>query len=320
MSMEKLNDFITQILNSGAIKNLAPHEKEESVVAFLNQNEAKLKPMLCTPDFLPNADWTAVKKEISKRVGVMMTELVRPQLKTLISDSLRLDWKGKYSDFMISDEEFREKLADITAKLVSRHSSRKHYSNILSFMNHNVLNTFIMTVYDNKRYVVNGLVRFDDISLDNPEDALGFIYTGLLFLPLFDITLPIKIVMPQYSGSEAKTVSFREVENNAVLRQNYLGKIKEIILKEFPNISPYFLKIIMKTFYNVEEADTVPFASKMLKIVYNFAIQWRRIKKDRGAESFEASWLNVARINYKFYSYDLGTLDEFYKITIEEDI
>jgi len=50
------------------------------------------------------------------------------------------------------------------------------------------------------------------------------------------------------------------------------------------------------------------------------ALQWKKIKKDRGAESFEASWFNVARVNYKFYSYDLNTVDELYKITIEEDL
>jgi hypothetical protein len=92
------------------------------------------------------------------------------------------------------------------------------------------------------------------------------------------------------------------------------------MINEFPGVSPYFVDIILKAEYGIEESEAASYSSKILKIVYHLANQWKKVKKERGAESLEASWLNVARINYKFYAYDLGTLDEFYKITIEEDL
>ena len=40
-------------------------------------------------------------------------------------------------------------------------------------------------------------------------------------------------------------------------------------------------------------------------------------KVDRGADSADKSWINIARRNYKFYGYDIKMLDEFYKIAGE---
>jgi hypothetical protein len=320
MGFEQIDNFINQLLNSNAIKNLPPHEKEDNVLTFLSQNEEKLKATFASANYLPDQPWQNVKAEFVTRLGAIITEQVKPSLNKLIFDSLSLEWKAKYIDFLISDIDFRNKLYTLCEKLVSRYNSRKHYAGIINFINNDVLPQFIMSVYDNRRYICNGLVRFDDVSLDTPELAIDFFYTAMLFLPLYDITLPKKVIMPQYNGPMGKAVAFPEVENNAILRQNFIAKIKEIILKEFPDISPYFLKIILKTFYVPEEAEDVPYCAKVLRIIYGFATQWRKIKKDRGAESFEASWFNVARINHKFYAYDLGTLDEFYKITIEEDL
>jgi len=319
MGYEKLESFTKQLLSSSAIRDLSPAEKEESVHAFIRQNENKLQATFTSPDYLPNLPWEKVKGELLKQVGDQLTSLLNPQLESLIFNHLDFSWKAKYRDFMIPDETFKEELYALTSKLASRFKSRVHYGKILSFLQNNVLHPFFTSIYSNRRFVLNGLERYDDLSYATMEEALGMLYTGLLFMPIFDVTLPIASVVPQYNGP-SRSISFRETENNAVIRQNFIEKIKEIITKEFPGISPYFIKIILRVSYLSEEMEDVPYMSKLLKIITNFAYDWRPAKRERGAESFEASWLNVARINYKFYAYDLGTLDEFYKITIEEDL
>ena len=42
-------------------------------------------------------------------------------------------------------------------------------------------------------------------------------------------------------------------------------------------------------------------------------------KVDRGAESPDKSWFNIARRNFKFYGFDIKMLDEFYKIAAENN-
>ncbi len=320
MGFEKLNDFATQLLSSAAIKNLSMHEKEDSVYAFLEQGESKLKATFASPDFFPGVDWDTIKRELIKIIGEKLNSILLPELQSAVYNSIDLSWKAKYRDFMMSDNQFRDSLYALSSKLASRINSRKHYGSILNFMKNGVIAPFISAVYQSKRYVHNGLQRFDQVGYGTPEEAIGFLYTGLLLMPLYDVTLPAKVIIPQYSGPPTKTVSFAETENNAILRQNFLSKVKDIIINEFQGISPYFIDIILKAQYLIEENEVAPYSSKVLKIIYNFATQWKKVKKERGAESLEASWLNVARINYKFYAYDLGTLDEFYKITIEEDL
>ena len=261
-----------------------------------------------------------VKTELLKALGEEITEMLKPQIENFIMNSLVMEWKGKYRDFMISNEQFKREMIEFVNKLISRFNSRKHYGSIMHFIRNNVLQPYIMMAFRNKRYIANGLNRFDVISYDTVELALDFIYTALFFLPVFDVTLPIKVIMPQYQGDGSRSVSFREAEDNSIVRQSFLMKIKEIIKGQFPSISPYFVDIVTKTFYLAEENEEVPYSSKMLKLVYTFAINWKKINKERGAESFDASWLNVARINYKFFAYDLATVEEFYKIAIEEGL
>jgi hypothetical protein len=42
-------------------------------------------------------------------------------------------------------------------------------------------------------------------------------------------------------------------------------------------------------------------------------------KVDRGAETPDKSWFNIARRNYKYYGFDIKMLDEFYKIAAENN-
>ncbi|OHD56945.1 MAG: hypothetical protein A2Y33_08265 [Spirochaetes bacterium GWF1_51_8] len=319
MQTEKLRTFIEQITNSPAIKNLPAHEKEESVLTFINQNEGKLSITFSSPDFYPEMMWPDVKAELVKTVGEVMTDVVRTEIKAVV-DSLKLDWKGKYSDFLVSNELFAQQIADFAGKLSSRYASRIHYGYITHFIKNSVIPQFILAAYNNRRYVFNGLSKFDQIGFAKPEEAIDFINTALLFLPIYDITLPLNMVMPGAGGPANKTVAYPDTESNLAMRKSFLGKLKEIIVNAFPNISPYFLDIILRLYYFSEEAESVKFSSKVLKVFYNMALQWKKVKKDRGAESFEGSWFNVARANYKFYIYDLNTVDELYKITIEEGI
>ncbi len=319
MSLPQLKDFITQLLNSKAIMNLPVFEKEENVIAFINQNQSTLSARFSSEEYFPHLDWNSVKAELFKTLGEVLSESLKPQLKSLIH-GLTLSWKSKYSDFMIPDEMFKENLFNLVSKLVGRTMSRLHYAKIAEFISQNVLDPYMISIFESKRYIYNGLSRFDEITYNKADEALDFIFTFLLFMPLFDISLPVKVVMPQYSGPINKSITLRDTENNSVLRQSFIMKIKEIINKELPGISPYFLKLISNSQYLNDDAENIPYGSKFIKVVYQFACDWRRTKRERGAESFDASWFNVARINYKFYAYDLGTLDEFYKITIEEDL
>ncbi len=319
MALPQLEDFIQQLLNSKAIKSLTPLEKEDAVVAFISMNEPTLQARFSSAEYFPNMDWANVRSELYKTLGESITEELRPRLDLMIT-SFNVDWKAKYTDFMVADDKFKANLSALAAKLAGRANSRRNYGRIVEFISHGVIQPYLMAAYQNTRYVSTGLSRFDQVNFKSPDEAMSFFFAAMQFMPLFDITLPMKVIMPQYSGPTGKSVSFRETEDNSVLRQNFIMKIKEIMNKEFPGISPYFVEIITKSQYLSEDAENIPYTSKVLKIIYNFARDWKASKRERGAESFNASWFNVARINYKFYAYDLGTLDEFYNITIEEDL
>ncbi len=178
--------------------------------------------------------------------------------------------------------------------------------------------TFLHSVYENKKLIYRGLNRFEGIVLKSQEEAIDFINTSFMMMPLYEITLPKKVIMPQY-GTSNTTVSLKDLENDEILSKNFILRINDIITKELPQISKDLLDALSKTFFS-ESPEETPFHSELLKIIYHIAVDWRCIKKDKGAESLLMSWLNVARVNFKFYGYNFNIIDELYKTTIEEDL
>ncbi len=319
MDSQVIENFIDQLLGSKAIVNLTPIQKEESVVAFLNANEAKLRQTVFSSDKFPVNNWEAIRVEVLKILGKKILKMIQPRLEKVI-DGLKLEWKDKFNNFYVDPEEFKEQIKSLSGKLILRYKARQNFGHILDFIENNALLSYLSSVYKNRRYVYNGLSRFDEVHFEEANSSLDFLYTSVLLLPVFDISLPLKVVVPQYNGSATKMISLTDTENNAILKNSFLHRIKEIINKEFSGVSPDLIEWMMKVQHNPEEIDSIAFSSKIMKIVYYFATSYKKSVRERGAESFDASWFNVARANYKFYAYDYGILDEFYKITIEEDL
>ena len=313
MDTTKIESFIDQLLKSGAVKNLSFLEKEENLLTFISMNEPKLRATFNSSDYYPGENWDNVKFEILKKIGDKVGLLIKERLENIIRNSII-----KLFEFPQPDTECRDKLITFVSKLLSKYQSRRIYGNIVTFIESNKLSSFISSIFENKRTIFRGLSKYDEIAIKTAEDAVDFVYTTLMLLPVFDISLPMKIVMPQSSGSNS--VTFRETEGNKLLRTNFILKIKEIISKGIPEISTPYLELLTKTFYEFEEAENTPFTAKFSKIFYNILLEYKSIKQDKGADSFETSWLTVARTNYKFFAYDYYILDELYKISIEEGL
>lgn len=313
MDTTKIEQFIDQLIGSAAIRNLPVIEKEENILAFLNLNEGKLKGTFGSQDYYPSESWESVKFELLKKTGEKIAGLLKPRLENIIRKSIQ-----HLFSFPDPDSSYREMLLSLIGKLLSKYQSRRIYANIVDFIEHDKLQPFIANIYEKKRTIYRGLSGYDAIALKKTEDAIDFAYTTFMIMPLFDISLPMKVLNPQ-SGS-GQTVSFRDTEGNKSLRASFISKVREIIQKGLGDISPDYLDILSRTFYEFEEQENVPFTSKFSKILYNIILEYKAIKADKGADSYEASWLAVARTNYKFYAYDFTILDEMYKITIEEGI
>jgi len=313
MDTTKIDQFIEQLLGSGAIRGLPVIEKEESILAFLSLNEQKLRSTFASPDYYPAEKWESVKFELLKKTGEKIAGLLRPRLENIVRKSIQ-----HLFTFPDPDTPYREMLLSLVGKLLSKYQSRRIYANIVNFIEQDKLQPFIDNIYEKKRTIYRGLSGFDAINLKNAPDAIDFTFTTFMILPLFDISLPMKVLNPQSSSMQA--VAFRDMEGNASLRASFISKVREIIQKGLGDISPDYLDILARTFYDFDEQENAPFTSKFSKILYNIILEYRAIKADKGADSYEASWLAVARTNYKFYAYDFAILDELYKITIEEGI
>lgn len=315
MDNTKLVEFVAQLSGSAAIKTLGPVDREDSILTIINSKSDKLIQTFSQPDYYPGVNWGDIKTELMSIIENQSTEMLKVKIQNVLFQSIQ-----NFMDFQKPDQEYREKLLNLINKIISRASSRKKYGKVIAFIESNLLTSFILPIYNNRRFIFRGLNRFEGIPLKTAEAAIDFIYTALLLMPLYEITLPSKVVMPpQFQNAGNNPVALADLVDNAVLSKSFLLKIKDIIVKELPETSNDFIDMVAKAFF-VEENMDCPYNSQFLSIIYRMALDYNPVKKDKGADSFAMSWMNVARVNYKFYEYDYNTIDELYKITLEEDI
>ncbi len=289
MDYAKINEFVDQLINSNALKNSSLWEKEESATVLIKNNDAKLKVTFSLPGYYPGTDWETIKMELFKILGQVIAGQLKLKIQTILFYTIQ-----RLVDFPAPDKPYREKILDFSAKLIARNKSRRDYGEISTFVESPLLSAYVNSIYQNKKYIYHGMNRFEGIPLKTKEEALDFLYTSLIMMPMYDISLPAKVVLPpQYSGPQSSSVSLKDVEDDQTLAKNFIQTINSIITKELPDISGSFLEVLTKAFF-VERTEDSPIQSGLLKILYRFALDWKTAKKDKGADSFALSWLNVA--------------------------
>jgi hypothetical protein len=315
MDTTKLNEFARQLFTNPALKGLGPVEIEDSVMAIISNKEQKLQSTFTSPEYYPDMSWENIKAELLKIIGDVMASLLKPKLQELLFTHIHILYL-----FPQPDNTSREKIIDFILKMSARPSSRKIYGKILSFINSDILKKFTSSIYEHNRQINHGFSRTDSLPMQTPEECLDFLYTCFLFLPCYDISLPEKAFMPPQFGSVSnKSMTLNDLKNNTIFCKNFMQKIQDIITKEVPDINSYLLQAISKAFFS-EGSEEIPIHARLLKVLYHLVLDWKTGKKEKGAESFTLSWLNIARADAKFYGYDYDIVDELYKISIEEGL
>ena len=61
---------------------------------------------------------------------------------------------------------------------------------------------------------------------------------------------------------------------------------------------------------------SVPATSRLAKILFNLGkTYFPKQKRDRGADTYEKSWFQAQKKNYKYFGFDIDMINELYRIS-----
>ena len=299
----KARAFVQRLLANPALKGLTPLQQEEQILQFLQINGQKLYPTLASPGFFPGKPW----EEIRYILVLSLMESINPglfrQLENAVSDSIQMTFLEFISQARVDSDELRRQLLEFLKNVISKPEVRREYSGVLTAIGHSAVDKYIDQVYMRREYAYFELTKVQRLRMSKEEVK-----------QLIRVTMLLKPVVAEHNMSGAV-----QTEGSAILVQpqfvemalpglkNRLPLMPEPVLKASLNSSTSFLE-------NRYLEATARIAAIFCSLFKNYRSNF---KQDRGADSPEKSWINIARRNFRYYGYDIKMLDEFYKIAAE---
>lgn len=294
--------FVGRLLQNPALKILPPLQREEQILQFLQVNARQLYPTLSTPAFFPNHNWEQIS-------GILMTALTAaidgelyPALSTITQDRLDLSFIQFLRQQNMPQAKIKEDLFDVLKQLLTKREARRDFLGAFSALDFQYANKYIDQAFVRKQYVHFELTKVQRLRMGK-EEIKHYINVSLLLKPMVHL-----LSLTQANG---------EVAGGTVQAQ-FIEMVVGLLAKRLPALPEAIIRSGVYANGSFVENRSLDATSRIAGILSSMCRNARPNEKvDRGADSADKSWINIARRNYKFYGYDIKMLDEFYKIAGE---
>jgi hypothetical protein len=110
----------------------------------------------------------------------------------------------------------------------------------------------------------------------------------------------------------------KNTANGHVFLSQFTKNVAHSLIQKAPFVPEQVFLSAMNSNASFNDDSAIEATARLGNIVTSMCRNYKpELKKDRGADSAQKSWINVARKNYKFYGYDIKILDELYNIAAD---
>lgn len=299
----KAQAFLQRLLTNPVLDGLSSLQKEEQILQFIQINGEKLYPTLSSQAFFPGKPWEEIRHILSVNLVDLINPLLYPELKHTFRTLIQMTFLDFITQVKGATDKVKEQLYEFVLALMNVPLARREYSGVLTALNHSAVDRYLDQVYSRREYVYFELTKVQRLKMSKEEVK-----------QLVRVIMLLKPVVAQYgihdavqSGGSVLLVQPQFVEKALDGLQNRLPLMPVTVLKAALNSSTSFWE-------NRYLEATGRIAAIFCTVLKNYRPD---MKKDRGAESAEKSWINTARRNARYHGYDIKMLDEFYKIAAE---
>jgi len=301
---EKADIFVGRLWNNPSLSGLSPLQKEEQLLQFLEINSGTLQPTLNSAAFFPNHSWPKIFELLKQSLSGYANQALSPLYQAILQKKMSFSFTVHMAHRSASPTAVREQLGDFINTLSGRITSRKELAGPLMGVGTGMIDRYMDKIFQRQKYISFELRKVQRLKISTNE-VTDLVKATMLIRPSVQYFAPgggnpgggrnLLLVSPAFAGkvaSEAgKTLSF----------------MPYAVVKAGVNSALSF--------------QDNPYMESTARLAAVFSHRCRNLKPgmkvDRGAESSDKSWFNVARKNYKFYGFDQDMLMELHGIAAE---
>ncbi|MFP4113248.1 MAG: hypothetical protein ACOC2Y_02275 [Spirochaetota bacterium] len=299
----KATAFVSRLLQNPALQPLTPLQREEQIIQFLHTNAAQLAPTLSSAAFFSGRSWNKIVTLLLEALISRVDEQLIPDLERL-AGGVRFGFVNLLRQQSVSTDEVRDQVLSFLKGLLAKLEARRTFTGAYTALAFGVVDRYVDAIWERKSYVHFELTKVQRLKLSK-DDVKAMIEATLLLKPSVHLVASGGAQLQSEQTSGIVPSQFAEKVFVAVRKQ--LQLVPEQVIRSGVNAN---VSYVQNRFIEATARLGAVFAARCRSYQPN-------VQVDRGADTPDASWLSIARRNYKFYGFDIKLLDELYSIAAE---
>jgi hypothetical protein len=296
--------FISRMFETPALRTLPALQKEEQALQFLRQNGPQLQPILASMGIATGAGWQGTVERLAREIKSLSDGMLEREIFRAVEERLHFAFYPALEASRQPPSASREEIVALCRRSANHPVSRRALSGSLSAVLADLTDKYIPQIWERRKYTYVEITKVQRLSLNAQEcaDLLRFV---LLVRPAAYLH-----VMPDVqTGPEA---GFAPVQDQA-LQRAFHG-----VAAQLAATPSALVRIALRSalpYPSTQGLEAIP------RLAAIFALRGRALTPslvvDRGADSPDKSWFNIARRNASWRGLDPRMLDELYSIASE---
>ena len=298
---EKAAAFIGRLWNNPSLAGLSPLQKEDQLRQFLDVNAATLKPTLTSAAFFQGKPWPQIRELMSRTLSDFADKALTPLYEAILEKRMDFSFTQHLSHRTAAPTAVKMQMDGFLKDLSAKRVSRKELAGPLMGVGTGIIDRYMEKIFIRQKYISFELRKVQRLKI-SPNEIADLLKATMLIRPAIHYFIP-----PGQSSSAGLLVSPAYAAKVAAEASRTLNLMPEAVVKAGINSALSF--------------QDNPYLESTARLAAVFSLRCRNLKPgmkvDRGAESSDKSWFNVARKNYKYYGFDLDILVELHGIAAE---
>jgi hypothetical protein len=301
---DKADVFVGRLWNNPSLSGLSPLQKEEQLLQFLEINSGTLLPTLTSRAFFPDYPWVKIHDLLKQSLSGYANKALSPLYEAILQRKMDFSFIQHMPHRTGSPSAVRTQLGDFLKTLSGQVNSRKELAGPLMGVGTGMIDRYMERIFQRQKYISFELRKVQRLKISSNE-ITDLVKTTMLIRPSVQFFTPGG--QPPSSGRNLLLISSGFAAKVAAAAGKTLTFMPDAVIKAGVNSALSF--------------QDNPYMESTARLAAVFSHRCRNMKPgmkvDRGAESSDKSWFNVARKNYKFYGFDLDMLVELHGIAAE---
>lgn len=301
---DKARAFVSRLMANPAMNGYTPLQKEEQIIQFLHVNGPTLYPTLASAAFFPGKDWNTIFSLLLTSLYGIVDESLNPNLDRLIKDKINFRFISFLRQQNIDNDSIQSLLRDSIIQLLKKPEVRRAFTGAHAALEFNAVDRYIDQIFYEKSYVHFELTKVQRLQMS--KDEIKHMIKGSLLTRALIFSLGGESILPSRD------------KMTTLVNTNYADMVLNTVSSRMKLLPPELLRSGLYSCISFMENRNIDATARIAAILSARCKGYKPgLKVDRGADSPDKSWLNIARRNYKFYGFDIKMLDEFYRIAAQ---